>query len=73
MYHINIIAIKNIIILKKARKKEKLLECIADIIIVAKVTHALSLIDLAWRYKWVMSNADLNTVKKLELTRVKKY
>ena len=47
MCHTNIIAIKNVIILEKSKKKEKLLEGPADITVSAKVARVLSFVDLA--------------------------
>lgn len=46
MHHINIIAMRNIIILKKVREKEKLLKDTTDIIIFKEVTWALNSVDL---------------------------
>lgn len=69
----NIIAMKNIIILEKAREKEKLSEDTANTTALVEVAKALSIIDLAWRYKWVISNTNMDAVKELELTGVKKY
>ena len=71
--HINIIAMKDVIILEKARKKKMLLESIADTTVQAEMAWVLSLIDLARRYNWAMSNADLDAVKELRLTNIKKY
>lgn len=64
---------KDIIILKKVRKTEKLSKSITDITASAEVVQVLSLVDFVQRYKWAMSNADLDTAKELRLTRVKKY
>lgn len=64
---------KDEIILEKAREKEKLLEDIMDTIAMVEVAQASSLVGLVWRYKWAMSNADLDTVKELGLTGIKKY
>ena len=64
---------RNVIILKKARKKEMLLEGIADMTAPAKIARVLSLVDLAGRYNWVMSDADLHIAKKLGQTSIKKY
>lgn len=71
--HTKIIAIKNRTILEKDRKKRELLEGIADIIAQTKVAQASSLNDFAGRYKWEISNVNLNTAKKLWLTEIKKY
>lgn len=42
-------------------------------IVLVEVAQALSLDDLIWKYKQVMSNADIDTVKKFRITRVKKF
>lgn len=47
MSHTNIIAIKDRIILKKAKKKEKLSETIINTTVVAKVAQKLSLVEFA--------------------------
>lgn len=73
VHHTNIIVIKNAIILEKIRKKEKLLKSIINKLVLTKVTQVSSLVDLTRRYKWIMRNADVNIVDKLELTGVKKY
>lgn len=64
---------KDVIILEKVRKKEKLSESRVDITILLEVAQILSPIDLARRYKYVMSNADIDTAKELGLIEVKKY
>ncbi len=48
-------------------------ESIADTTAPAEVARISSLIDLAGRYNWVMSDADLNAAKELGLTGIKKY
>lgn len=73
MYHTNIITLKYVIILKKIKEKEKLSEDIADIITSVKMALASNFIDLIERYKWAISNIDVNTVKEIGLIRVKKY
>ena len=71
--HTNIITMKDVIIKEKAMKKERLLESITDTTAPAEVAQALSLIDLAGKYIWVMSNANMDAAKKLGLTDIKKY
>ena len=71
--HTNIIAMKDVIILEKTRGKKKLSKGPADTIALAKMALALSLIDLAWRYKWAISKADIETAKQLGLIGIKKY
>ncbi len=63
---------KDVIILEKAREK-KLLEGSADTTAPAKVARASSPINLAWKYRWAMSNVDMDAAKKLGLTGIKKY
>ena len=50
MWHTNIIAIKDVIILKKAQEEKILSEGIADITAPMKIDQVLSLVDLAGRY-----------------------
>ena len=64
---------KDVIIEEKARKKERLSEGIANTTTPAEVAWALSPIDLAGKYMWAMSNANMDAVKKLGLTNIKKY
>lgn len=47
-----------------------MLEDITNIIVLVKVVQALYTVDLAWKYKWVISNSNLNVAKKLKLTIV---
>ena len=50
--HTNIITMKDVIFLKKARvEKEKLSKITADIIVLAEVAQILNSIDLALRYR----------------------
>lgn len=63
---------KDIIILEKVKKKT-LSKDSADIIVLGKLTWVLSFINFIWRYKWKISNVDINTIKRLGLTKVKKY
>ena len=71
--HTNIIAMKDVIISEKAREEKMQSESIADMTALAKVAWVSSFVDLAERYNWAMSNADLDTAKKLGLTGIKKY
>ena len=64
---------KVIIMSEKARKKEKLSESTAVTTAPAEVARASNFVNLAWRYKWAISNTDMNVAKKLGLTGVKKY
>ena len=64
---------KNVIIKEKTREKEGLLEGIADTAAPTEVAQALSPIDLAGKYMWAMSNANIDAAKELGLTGIKKY
>ncbi len=72
MQYTNIIAIKDIIILEKAKEK-KLSKDLANITVLAEVAEALSLVNLARRYMLAMNNSNLDVAKELRLTGVKKY
>ena len=61
------------IIEKKAKKKKGLSENIADTIALAEMAQALSLVDLAEKYIWAMSNTDIDAAKEMGLTNIKKY
>lgn len=56
---------KNVIILKKVRKKKELLKVIANITATAEVAQVSNLVDFAGRYKWAISNADLDEANEL--------
>ncbi len=64
---------KDVIISEKAREEEMLSEGIADKTVPAEVARVSSLVDLAGRYNWAMSNADMDAAKELGLTGIKKY
>lgn len=51
MCYINIISIKDVIIMGKIREKKKLSENITDTIISAKIAWALSFVDFTEKYK----------------------
>lgn len=57
------IVIKDVIISKKIKKNKMLSEDIVDITILAKVAQVSSPVYHVGRYKWVMSNADINAAK----------
>ena len=61
------------IISEKAREEKMLLEDIADTTTPATVAQVSSFVDLARKYNWTISNADLDITKKEELTDIKKY
>lgn len=71
--HTNIIAMKGVIILEKKSEREKLSGNITNITTPAKMAQVLSPIDFPWKYKWAISNIDLDATRKLELTGIKKY
>lgn len=71
MRYTNIMAIKDIILLKKAQEEEKLSKCIVETTLPAKMARASSLVDLARIYKWAMSNVNLDIAEKLGLTDIK--
>ncbi len=64
---------KDVIISEKAREEEILQESIADTTVLAEVARVSSLVDLAWRYNWAMSDADLDAANELGLIGIKKY
>ena len=71
--HNNILAMKDVIVIEKAREKKRLSKGIADTTAPAVMAWASSLIDLAGRYIWAMNNADLDAAKELGLIGIKKY
>ena len=68
MRYTNIILMKDVIRLEKVREKEILSEGTTDTTEPAEVAQASSFVDITWRYKGAISNADINTAKKLGLT-----
>lgn len=44
-----------------------------DITTLAKMAQRLNPVNLTIRHKWIIRNANLNTIKKLWLTDIKKY
>ena len=64
---------KDVISKEKAREKEGLSKSIAHTTALAEVAQALGLIDLAGKYMWAISNANLEPAKILGLTGIKKY
>lgn len=71
IYHANIIAIKDVIILEKAQKRQSI--NIIDTIMLAKMAEILSLNNFTKKYMLVINNIDINVVKKLGLTNVNKH
>lgn len=51
MHHTNIIAMKDLFILEKTKKKKILLKDIVNTNELAEIAQILSLNDLAWKYK----------------------
>lgn len=66
-----IVAIKNIIICKKIRGIENILENLVDTYKPAKVAKILSFADLVRRLEQVMSKVNKETAKELGLTKFK--
>ena len=64
---------KDVIILEKTKEKEELSEGIAAITALAEVARASSSVDIVGRYKWAISDADLDKTNELGLTSIKKY
>ena len=69
----NIIVMNNVIFKEKIREKIRLSKGIGDTTTSAEVAQESNLINLARNYMWAMSNIDLDAVKKLGLTDIKKY
>lgn len=69
----NIIAMKDVIITKKAKKKIRLSKGIADITTAAELAQVSSLINLTRQCIWAISNVDLDAAKELRLSDIKKY
>lgn len=63
---------KNVIILEKEIEKKELLTDILDNTVPAKKIWLSSFVNFAKIYKWIMSNANFNIVKKSGLTNIKK-
>ncbi len=64
---------KDVIISEKAREEEMLSEGIVDTTALAEVARVSNPVDLAKRYNWAMSNANLDVAKEQGLTSIKKY
>lgn len=62
---------KDVIILKKTSKKKRCQRALRAQLY--QMAEASSLVDFARRYKWAVSNVDLNETKRLGLTSIKKY
>ena len=64
IYHINIIAIKNVIILEKIKKKKELLVIdILDTTALVNMAQVLNFDDFIKNYNWTRDNNDLDAVK----------
>ena len=61
---------EDVIIQKKAREKKGLLKSITDTTALAEVAQALNSVVLVGKYMWAISNANIDVVKKLELTSI---
>ena len=73
IYYTNIIAIKDVIILEKAKGEKELSQSIANRSGSTKIDQVLSLVNLAKKYLWAISNVNLNITEKLELISINKY
>ena len=72
--HTNVIAMKDVIILKKALKKEgQLVVRNANKIALAEFGRTLSPMDLDGKYMWAISNVDIDAARDLGLTGIKKH
>lgn len=60
-------------LLQKKSRKKKLSKDIVNITTLAKMAQIFSFINLVERYMWVISNVNLDIIKKLRLTNMKKY
>ena len=70
----NVIAMKDVIISKKALEKEgQLVVRNADKIVLAEVGKTSSPMDLDGKYMWVISNVDIDAARDLGLTGIKKH
>lgn len=69
--HTNIIIVKNKIIFENVKEKNKLLVNIADIIVLAKQLQTFSPIDFTKKPLQLISNADIDVMKKLKLAGIK--
>ena len=58
---------------EKAKEKEELSESIANTNPVVEMVQVMSPVYLAKKYIWAMSNFDMDTIKKLGQTSIKKY
>ena len=58
---------------KKTKKKEKLSKTLVDITALAEIAQISSFVNLAWRYRWAISKANIEAAKKQGLTRVKNF
>ena len=72
--YINVITMKDVIISKKALEKEgQLVVRNADNIALAEVGRTLSPMNLDGKYIWAISNVDIDAVRDLGLTGIKKH
>lgn len=71
--YINIIIIKDTIISIKAKKKQKPSKSITHKTMLVKMASISSSINFAKRYKYIISNNDLDKAKKLKFIKIKKY
>ena len=74
VHHTNVIAMKDVIISKKALEKEgQLVVRNADKIALAEVGRTSSPMGLDGKYMWAISNVDIDAARDLGLTGIKKH
>lgn len=65
---------KNVIAaVEKHKENQRPLAKKVNKVMMAEVTRVLTAIDIDTKYKWVISNTDMNATRDLKLTSVKKY
>lgn len=72
--HTNVIAIKNIIkAAKKGRKTQKPSVKKVNRAVIVKNAKLLRVINISNKYKWVISNTNIDIARNLKLNSIKKY
>lgn len=62
-----------IVMAEKARENKKMLVKKGNKAVMAEVTRVSTAIDISNKYRWVISNANIDTARDLGLTNIKKY
>lgn len=75
IHHINIIAMKDVIIVAEKSGKNKELLAIENVnkIVMAEIGKVLCVIDFRKKHSWTISHIDINIARNLELIDIKKY